>query len=179
MSETMAPLVLVLMGVSGSGKSTTGAALAKALGWPFRDADSFHPPANIAKMSQGLPLDDEDRAPWLAAIARWIDERRELGEPGVVSCSALKHAYRQRIVGERRGVRLVYLRGDKALIGRRLEARKHHFMPASLLDSQFTVLEEPRADEQAIVVSVAMSPRRVVEAILAALRLQSAAEEGA
>jgi gluconokinase len=177
MSQTMAPLVLVLMGVSGSGKSTTGAALAKALGWPFRDADSFHPPANIAKMSQGLPLDDEDRSPWLAAIAGWIDERCELGEPGIVSCSALKRAYRQRIVGERRGVRLVYLRGSKALIGRRLEARKHHFMPASLLDSQFTVLEEPRADEHAIVVSVAMSPRRVVEAILAALRLQ-ATEEG-
>jgi len=178
MSQTMAPLVLVLMGVSGSGKSTTGAALAKALGWPFRDADSFHPPANIAKMSQGLPLDDEDRSPWLAAIAGWIDERCELGEPGIVSCSALKRAYRQRIVGERRGVRLVYLRGSKALIGRRLEARKHHFMPASLLDSQFTVLEEPRADEHAIVVSVAMSPRRVVEAILAALQLQGAAEEG-
>jgi gluconokinase len=178
MSQTMAPLVLVLMGVSGSGKSTTGAALAKALGWPFRDADSFHPPANIAKMSQGLPLDDEDRSPWLAAIAGWIDERCELGEPGIVSCSALKRAYRQRIVGERRGVRLVYLRGSKALIGRRLEARKHHFMPASLLDSQFTVLEEPRADEHAIVVSVAMSPRRVVEAILAALQLQAADEKG-
>jgi gluconokinase len=178
MSETMAPLVIVLMGVSGCGKSTTGAALANALGWPFRDADSFHPPANIAKMSQGLPLDDEDRAPWLAAIARWIDERCERGEPGIVSCSALKRAYRQRIIGERHGVRLVYLRGGKVLIGRRLEARKHHFMPASLLDSQFTVLEEPRADEQPIVVSVAMSPRSVVDAILAALRPQAAAEEG-
>jgi gluconokinase len=176
MTETAAPRVIVLMGVSGCGKSTTGAALSKALGWPFRDADSFHPPANIAKMSQGLPLSDDDRAPWLAAIAGWIDERCERGEPGIVSCSALKRAYRQRIIGDRRGVRLVYLRGGKALIGRRLEARKHHFMPASLLDSQFTVLEEPRADEQPIVVSVAMSPRRVVDAILAALRLQGAAE---
>ena len=171
-----APL-LVVMGVSGSGKSTTGAALAKALGWPFRDADSFHPPANIAKMSQGLPLDDEDRAPWLAAIAGWIEERCENGEPGIVSCSALKRAYRQRIIGERRDVRLVYLRGRKALIGRRLAARKHHFMPASLLDSQFAVLEEPRAEERAVIADVAMSPRRVVRTILAGLGLQAAAEE--
>ena len=143
MTEEAAPLVIVLMGVSGSGKSTTGAALAKALDWPFRDADSFHPPANIAKMSQGLPLNDDDRAPWLAAIAQWIDARCELSEPGIVSCSALKRAYRQRIVGARDRVRLVYLRGDMALIGRRLQARKHHFMPATLLESQFATLEEP------------------------------------
>jgi len=172
------PLVIVLMGVSGCGKSTTGAALSRSLGWPFRDADSFHPPANIAKMSQGLPLDDDDRGPWLAAIAWWIDERCELGEPGIVSCSALKRAYRQRIIGARRGVRLVYLQGDIALIGRRLRARKHHFMPAALLESQFATLEEPRADERPVIVSVAMSPRRVVGTILERLGL-AAAQPGA
>src|SRR5262249_12136578 len=148
--------IIVLMGVAGCGKSTTGAALAKALDWPFRDADSFHPAANIAKMSRGQPLDDDDRGPWLAAIAQWIDERRELGEPGIVSCSALKRAYRERIIGARRGVRLVYLQGDIGLIGRRLRARKRHFMPAALLESQFATLEEPRADERPVIVSVAM-----------------------
>jgi carbohydrate kinase (thermoresistant glucokinase family) len=171
MSETMAPLVLVLMGVSGSGKSTTGAALAKALGWPFRDADSFHPPTNVEKMSRGVPLDDADRAPWLAAIAQWIDERREQGAPGIVSCSALKRAYRERIVGARPDVRLVYLRGDRQVIGRRLAARQGHFMPASLLDSQLAVLEEPGEDERPVVVDVAMPPRRVVAAILERLGL--------
>ena len=176
MTEISRPLVIVLMGVAGCGKSTTGMALAKALGWPFRDADSFHPPANIAKMSQGLPLTDEDRAPWLAAIAQWIDERCERGEPGIVSCSALKRAYRQRIVGARRRVRLVYLKGDKALIGRRLRARKHHFMPATLLESQFATLEEPPPDEHPVIVSVAMSPRRVVGTILERLGLEPASE---
>ncbi len=174
MPEMTSPLVIVLMGVAGCGKSTTGAALSKALGWPFRDADSFHPPANIAKMSQGLPLNDDDRAPWLAAIARWIDERCALSEPGVVSCSALKRDYRQRIIGARRGVRLVYLKGDMVLIGRRLRARKHHFMPAALLESQFATLEEPRADERPLIVSVAMSPRRVVGTILERLGLEVA-----
>jgi carbohydrate kinase (thermoresistant glucokinase family) len=168
---TGAPTVIVLMGVAGCGKSTAGEGLSKALGWPFRDADSYHPPANVEKMSRGVALDDADRAPWLAAIAVWIDERRAQGAPGIVSCSALKRAYRERIVGARPDVRLVYLRGDRQVIGRRLAARKGHFMPASLLDSQLAVLEEPGEDERPVVVDVAMPPRRVVAAILERLGL--------
>src|SRR5215211_8834111 len=110
------PSVLVLMGVSGCGKSTTGALLAGRLGWPFLDPDSFHPPQNIAKMSRGTPLTDADRAPWLSAIAAWIDERLAAGAQGIVSCSALKRAYRDAILGRRAGVRLVYLKGEKELI---------------------------------------------------------------
>ena len=176
MTHSAPPLVIVLMGVSGCGKSTVGVELSRRLGWPFRDADSFHPPGNIAKMSSGAPLTDEDRMPWLAAIADWIDERCDRGEPGIVSCSALKRAYRQRIIGARRRVRLVYLKGDRALIGRRLEARRHHFMPASLLESQFATLEEPRAGERPVIVSAAMSPRRVVATILERLGLESRPE---
>jgi carbohydrate kinase (thermoresistant glucokinase family) len=167
------PLVLVLMGVSGSGKSTIGDALSRRLGWPFRDADSFHPPANIEKMSRGSPLSDEDRGPWLAAIAHWIDARCAAGEHGIVSCSALKRVYRNHIIGTRKGVRLVYLKGDAALIRRRLKARKHHFMPASLLQSQFATLEEPGADERPVVVSIALSPARVADAIIERLRLEA------
>jgi gluconokinase len=170
------PLVIVLMGVSGCGKSTTGAALSKRLGWPFRDADSFHPPANIAKMSRGVPLNDEDRWPWLAAIAQWIDARCAAGKPGIVSCSALKRAYRSRIVGAREGVQLVYLKGDMGLIGQRLQARKDHFMPASLLESQFAALEEPGADERPVVVSIALSPPRVAQTIIERLRLAASKE---
>jgi gluconokinase len=166
------PLVIVLMGVSGSGKSTTGAALSRALDWPFRDADSFHPPANVEKMARGTPLTDEDRWPWLAAIARWIDERCEAGEHGIISCSALKRSYRERIIGTRRGVQLVYLKGERSLIGQRLRGRRNHFMPASLLKSQFSVLEEPGADENPVVVSIAMSPRRVVATIVEQLGLE-------
>lgn len=170
------PLVIVLMGVSGCGKSTTGAALARRLGWPFRDADSFHPPANIAKMTRGIPLTDEDRSPWLAAIAEWIDTRCAAGEHGIVSCSALKRAYRSRIVGAREGVRLVYLKGDMSLIRQRLQARKQHFMPTSLLESQFAALEEPGADEHPVVVCIALSPKRVVDSIIECLRLEAPPE---
>jgi len=159
------------MGVSGCGKTTTGSALSKRLGWPFRDADSFHPPANIAKMSRGVPLDDDDRWPWLAAIAQWIDARCAAGKSGIVSCSALKRAYRSRIVGDRQSVRLVYLRGDMGLIGQRLQTRKDHFMPASLLESQFAALEEPGADERPLIVSIAVLPQRVVDTIINQLRL--------
>ena len=161
------PLVIVLMGVSGSGKSTTGAALSRELGWPFRDADSFHPPANVAKMSRGAPLTDEDRWPWLAAIAQWIDERCQAGERGIVSCSALKRTYRSRIVGTRSGVQLVYLKGDITLIGRRLQARKHHFMPPSLLDSQLATLERFAPDEPGVTVPVLGPGGEVVDTVLA------------
>lgn len=165
------PLVIVLMGVAGSGKSTVGDRLSRALGWPFRDADSFHPPGNVAKMSRGVPLTDEDRAPWLAAIAAWIDAQRAHAEPGIVSCSALKRAYRQCIIGARDGVGLVYLQGHKALIGERLRARKGHFMPASLLDSQFAALEPPGAEERPTIVSVAQSPEGVMREIIERLGL--------
>jgi gluconokinase len=170
------PRVIALMGVAGSGKSTIGTALSKSLGWPFRDADSFHPQANIDKMSRGLPLTDDDRWPWLAAIAQWIDERLASGTTGIVSCSALKRAYRDRIIGGRDAVRLVYLCGDAELIGKRLQARKHHFMPASLLASQLATLEAPAADEAPVVVSVAMPPPRVAGAILRQLGLKPAAK---
>jgi len=169
--RSQSPLVIVLMGVSGSGKSTIGAALSQRLGWPFRDADSFHPPANIAKMSSGVPLNDDDRSPWLVAIAHWIDARCAAGAPGIVSCSALKRAYRSRIVGGRESVRLVYLNGDMGLIAQRLQARRDHFMPPSLLESQFAALEEPGTDEQPLVVSIALSPQRVVDAIIERGRL--------
>src|SRR5215217_5264227 len=158
------PSVLVLMGVSGCGKSTTGALLAGRLGWPFRDADSFHPPQNIAKMSRGTPLTDADRA-------AWIDERLAAGAQGIVSCSALKRAYRDAILGRRAGVRLVYLKGEKELIAERMAARLDHFMPPALLDSQFATLEEPAADERALVVPVSPQPGEVVSFILKELRL--------
>jgi gluconokinase len=169
-----APIV-VLMGVSGCGKSTTGTRLASALGWPFRDADGFHPPGNIEKMSRGVALADEDRWPWLAAIAQWIDERRAAGEAGIVSCSALKRDYRRRLIGERDGVRLVYLKGSKDLIAARISRRRDHFMPSSLLDSQFATLEEPGPDEAAIIVPITLTPKRVVALIIAELGVASRA----
>ena len=166
---SIAPEVLVVMGVSGSGKTTVATLLAERLGWPFAEGDDFHPPANVAKMHGGTPLTDADRLPWLQAIAGWIDSRRAAGSGGIVSCSALKRAYRNILVGERRDVRLVYVRGSQALIGARIAARQDHFMPASLLQSQFDTLEEPAADERPIIADAALTPAAMVEQVLAGL----------
>jgi carbohydrate kinase (thermoresistant glucokinase family) len=158
------------MGVSGAGKSTVGRLIAGRLGCDFRDADSFHPPANIAKMSSGQPLTDEDRWPWLAAIAAWIDQRRAARETGVVTCSALKRAYRDIVTAnQRRDVRLVYLKGEFDLIASRLAARKGHFMPPALLRSQFAALEEPRLDEHAITATIDAPPEVIAERVVKAL----------
>src|SRR5262245_8503336 len=129
--------IAVMMGVSGSGKTTIARSVAQRLGWRLVEGDDFHPPANVAKMRAGTPLTDEDRWPWLRAIAAEIDAVRARGEPAVVACSALKRAYRDILIGARPDVVLVYLQGSKPLIAERLAARKGHFMPATLLDSQF------------------------------------------
>jgi gluconokinase len=165
----LAPAVVVVMGVSGSGKTTVASLLAGRLGWEFEDADDFHPPANVAKMHAGIPLTDADRGPWLDAIAAWIDRVRAEGRHGVVTCSALKRAYRRVLVGDRPDVRLVYLKGERGLIGRRMAARQGHFMPTSLLDSQFGTLEEPGSDENPVVISVGGTPSAIVAEIAGAL----------
>jgi gluconokinase len=158
--------VVVVMGVSGCGKSTIASMLAHRLNWIYEDGDWFHPQSNVRKMHAGEPLTDEDRWPWLHGIAAWIDASRRVGNHGTVACSALKRAYRDILVGERRDVRIVYLKGERNLIARRLAARDGHFMPPSLLDSQFAALEEPQPDEHPIVVSIVPHPREVVEEIV-------------
>lgn len=166
---------IVVMGVSGSGKSTIASMLAQRLHWVYEDGDWFHPKSNIEKMHRGEPLNDEDRWPWLHAIAEWIDATRHAGGHGVVACSALKRAYRDVLIGDRRDVRLVFLKGDRELIARRIAARADHFMPTTLLDSQFATLQEPQADERPIVVSIVPHPREIVEAVVSELGVQSVA----
>jgi len=163
--------VLVVMGVSGSGKTTVGAMLAGRLHWHFADADDFHSPENVAKMHSGIPLTDADRLPWLKAIAAQIGQWQASGEQGVVTCSALKRRYREIIMGGHSGIRLIYLKGTKELIARRLAARHGHFMPANLLASQFEALEEPAPEEHAITVDVGKPPSALVDEIVAALTL--------
>ena len=169
------PPILVIMGVSGSGKSTVAKPLAARLGWAFQEGDAFHPAANIAKMKAGAALDDADRAPWLAAIRAWIDGQIAAGAPGVVTCSALKRAYRDGLSSGRPQVRFVYLRGSEAVIAARVAARVGHFMPASLLHSQFADLQEPGADERALVVDIDQPVAAQVSDIIAALGLKTAA----
>lgn len=161
------PSVLVIMGVSGSGKTTVGAMLAGRLGWEFVDGDDFHPAVNVAKMHAGHPLTDEDRWPWLDGIARWIDAVRSTGGHGIVACSALRRAYRDRLVDGRRDVALVFLVGDERLITARQAARHGHYMPASLVASQFATLEPPGADERGIEVSVEPPAAEIVLAVAA------------
>lgn len=150
----MKPLVVVVMGVSGSGKTTIGRALAERLGWPYQEGDALHPRANVEKMSRGIPLTDEDRWPWLRKVAEWIDGQLARGQPGIVTCSLLKQSYRRLVIDDRPGVRLMYLRGDQQVIARRIAARTGHFMPVSLLGSQFEALEEPGEAEHPLVVDV-------------------------
>ncbi|MGB3745954.1 MAG: gluconokinase [Xanthobacteraceae bacterium] len=171
------PSVLVVMGVSGSGKSTIAAMLAQRLHWVYEDGDWFHPKSNIEKMHHGEPLNDQDRWPWLDAIAEWIDATRRAGGHGIVACSALKRVYRDILIGDRRDVRLIFLKGDRNLIARRIAARADHFMPPALLDSQFKGLEEPQPDERPIVVSIVRHPRDIVEAIVEKLGIESVAAE--
>jgi gluconokinase len=168
------PCALVVMGVSGSGKSTIADKLAERLGWRYEDGDRFHPAANVAKMSAGHPLTDEDRWPWLQAIADEIDRACQTGEHAVIACSALKRAYRNILVHGRDDVRIVYLEGTQALIADRLAARKNHFMPPGLLDSQFKTLEPPAGQENPVTVSIDASVDAIVDDIVRQLGLNPA-----
>ena len=166
-------MIVVVMGVSGCGKTTAAALLADRMGWRYREGDDLHPAANVEKMRGGTPLTDADRLPWLQAIAREIDAWRTEGASAVVTCSALKKAYREIIVGRRPDVGLVYLKGSPELIARRMAARQEHFMPAALLASQFATLEEPTAEERPIVVDVGSSAADIVAAIVAELEFRN------
>jgi ribose 5-phosphate isomerase A len=160
------PPILVVMGVSGAGKTTVGEELAARLGWPFEEGDSLHPEANVAKMHAGIPLTDADRQPWLKHVAAWIDGQRAAKRPGIITCSALKRSYRDVIIGDRPEVRLVYLRGGRDLIAEHLSGRKGHFMPASLLQSQIDTLEAPDPDEDPLIVDVGPSAAQVADEII-------------
>lgn len=164
-------MVIILMGVSGSGKTTLGKRLAAELGWPFYEGDDFHPQANIEKMAHGEALTDDDRWPWLDALRAQIQTLLAQGKPAVISCSALKRAYRTRLMGTHPDVQVVYLQGTYALMQQRIAVRQGHFMPAKLLESQFETLEEPDASENALRVDVAQPPAVLVSEIRRALAL--------
>jgi gluconokinase len=165
------PVVLVFMGVSGCGKTTVAAILAGRLGWRFEEGDAMHPQSNIEKMAAGHPLTDDDRAPWLEKVARWVEERLDAGENGLITCSALKRSYRDVINRRGSGVVFVFLAGSKETIAARLAVRHGHFMPSSLLDSQFADLEEPSSDEPAMRVDTGPPADAIAQGILEKLGL--------
>lgn len=165
----MSGRVLVVMGVSGSGKTTLGRALADRTGWPFLDADDLHSPEAIDRMANGIPLTDTDRWPWLDRVAAWIAERHAAGEPGIVACSALKRAYRDRLRSAKHDLRLVYLRATRQEIADRLSHRTGHFFPPVLAWAQFNDLEEPGPDEDCITVPMGQTPGAEVDQVLAEL----------
>jgi gluconokinase len=171
------PVVLVLMGVSGCGKTTVAAILSGRLNWEFEEGDALHPQANVDKMSAGHPLNDEDRAPWLEKVAEWVEERLDAGQNGLITCSALKRSYRDVISRRGAGVEFVYMAGSRELIAARLMARHGHFMPPSLLDSQFADLQEPTADENAIRVDVGPAPSAIAQTIMQKLGLNATTEK--
>ena len=167
-------MIVIVAGVSGSGKSTVGALLAGRLGWRFADADEFHPAANVEKMRAGVPLTDEDRWPWLRTIAAWMDERIAAGEQAVITCSALKRSYRDVLLAGRPQARMVFLTPDREVLARRLAARHGHFFPEELLGSQFADLEPPAPDETAraepvLTVVPSDGPQATADAIIAVL----------
>ncbi|GGU98551.1 gluconokinase [Actinomadura cremea] len=170
MTDDMKPPEIILVGgVSGSGKTTVGTLLAERLGWDYAEADDFHSPENIAKMRSGTPLTDADRMPWLHAIGTWMDGRVRAGEPGVVTCSALKRAYRDVLLDDRPAVRLVLLDGDRDTIAARMRERKGHFFKPEMLDSQFADYERPGPDENVLTVPVSDPPEKIVDRIRAAV----------
>ncbi|PTT63348.1 gluconokinase [Arthrobacter sp. HMWF013] len=168
---------LVVMGVAGSGKSTIAAALSQQLGWACAEADEFHPEANISKMTQGIPLQDEDRWPWLQLIQDWMTAKAQAGESTVLTCSALKHSYRSLLAQADGRVLFLHLDGEAGLIGERMQGREGHFMPPTLLPSQFATLEPLTDDELAtgsLRLDISKSPAELVTAIIAALKLPAA-----
>ena len=173
------PVVAIMMGVSGTGKTTIAKLLAAALDCQFREGDDLHSAANVEKMKADTPLTDADRLPWLHKIAEEIDRWRARGESGVLTCSALKRSYRDIIIGARPDVTLVYLKGSRGLIGKRMAARHNHFMPIGLLDSQFASLQEPTPDEHPITVDVDGQPTEIVAAIVRQLKERQGRGEAA